>query len=184
MITTKEQLKYTLNYEQKFYRTLGYKGKLHAIISSCEIGYIYRFVEALRYDEYYTNSKKIFGKILGFYWKWKHNYLGVKMGIAIPVNTFDKGLKIYHSQGIIVHRDARIGKDCSLHGMNCIGNNGSENNKINTPVIGNLCDIGVGASIIGNVKIGDNIKIAAGAVVCKSFEKNDMVLKGVPAGGK
>ena len=118
------------------------------------------------------------------YWRKKHNALGVKLGISIPINTFGCGLKIYHSQGIIVHKDARIGRDCSLHGMNCIGNNGKETGKINnTPIIGDFCDIGIGASVIGNIKLGDNIRIAAGAVVCNSFEKNNIILKGIPARG-
>lgn len=184
MIKSKKQLKETLTYEEKIYRSLGYKGKLHSFISSCEVGYIYKYIEALRHDEYYTNCNGFFKKIIGIYWRKKHNYLGVKLGIAIPVNTFEKGLKIYHSQGIIVHKDARIGENCSLHGMNCIGNNGKETGVSNTPVIGSACDIGVGSSIIGNIVLGNNIKIAAGAVVCKSYKQDGAVLIGIPAQGE
>ena len=181
MIETKKQLKEVLIYEQEIYRELGYKGKIHAFFSACEVGYIYRYIEALRNDEYYTNCHSLFGKIVGSYWKRKHNRLGVKLGISIPINTIDKGLKVYHAQSIIVHRDARIGKDCTLHGMNCIGNDGSESFMKNTPTMGDLCDIGVGASVIGGIALGNNIKIAAGAVVCRTCEKDDSILIGVPA---
>ena len=184
MIETKKQLRQTLKYEEKIYRELGYKGKLHSFISSCEVGYIYRYIEALRNDEYYTNCKNFLCRIAGIYWRRRHNRLGVKLGIAIPVNTFEAGLRIYHSQGIIVHKNARIGRDCSLHGLNCIGNNGKETTENNTPIIGDLCDIGVGASVIGGIMLGNHIKIAAGAVVCRSCKNDGAVLIGVPARGE
>ncbi len=184
MIKTKIQLKKILDYEEKIYRSFGYKGLIHAWISSCEVGYIFRYIKALRYDEYCTNNGSLYSKLMHTYWRRKHNKLGIKLGIAIPVNTFDEGLRIYHSQGIIVHKDARIGKNCSLHGMNCIGNNGKETGEKNTPIIGISCDIGVGASIIGNIKLGNNIKVAAGAVVCKTCEEDSAVLIGIPARGE
>lgn len=184
MIETKQQLKQVLDYEKKIYTELGYKGKLHSLISSCEVGYIYKYVEALRNDEYYTNCKRKLSKIKRAYWRRRHNRLGVKLGIFIPVNTFEQGLRIYHSQSIIVHKDAKVGKDCSLHGMNCIGNNGKEDSERNTPIIGDHCDIGVGASVIGGVVLGNNIKVAAGAVVCKNCRDNGAILIGVPARGK
>ena len=42
-------------------------------------------------------------------------------------------------------------------------------------------DIGVGATIIGNITIADNIKIGAGAVVTKSFLTPGVTLVGIPA---
>ena len=68
--------------------------------------------------------------------------------------------------------------------MNCIGNNGRDISNKNVPVLGNRIDVGVGASIIGAVKIADNVKIGAGAVVCKSCEKEKAVLVGIPAYSK
>ena len=57
---------------------------------------------------------------------------------------------------------------CQLHGDNCIGNNGIT---LAAPRIGNRVDIGVGAKIIGNIEIADDIVIGAGAVVNKSFKE-------------
>ena len=103
------------------------------------------------------------------------------LGMSIPVNTFGKGLMIYHCQGIVVHKDARCGDNCKLHGMNCIGNNGRGSGKDNCPVIGNGLDLGVGAKIIGNVRIADNVAVGANAVVCHSEERAGSVLIGIPA---
>ncbi|MFO8069109.1 MAG: sugar O-acetyltransferase [Alkalibacterium sp.] len=46
--------------------------------------------------------------------------------------------------------------------------------------IGDNCWIGTNATIIGGVTLGDNVVIAAGSVVTKSFS-DDVVIGGVPA---
>ena len=48
-------------------------------------------------------------------------------------------------------------------------NSGKASESGTAPIIGDNVDIGVGATIIGNITIADNIKIGAGAVVTKSF---------------
>ena len=183
MIDSYEKLKECLQIEKEQYKNIGYKGKFHAAVTQCEIGKIVAYDVALRKDEYYTNtsSESVVKRLKALYWRRKHNLLGCKMGISIPVNTFGKGLLIYHSQGIIVHRQARCGEFCKLHGMNCIGNNGSENGSENVPVIGDKLDMGVGAIIIGGITLADEVKVAAGAVVCKSCNNKGAVLIGIPA---
>ena len=182
MIDTREKLNEYLSVEDRLYRTIGYKGKLHGFITQCEIGKLYCFIEALRKDEFYSNTVTgVFGKIKSLYYRRLHNKLGVQLGISIPINTFGKGLLIYHSQGIIVHKDARCGEYFKLHGLNCIGNTGKETGDWNAPIIGDNVDIGVGASIIGAVKIASKTKVAAHALVCKSCMEEESVLIGVPA---
>lgn len=182
MIKTKSQLIEYIQAEENECKKIGYKGIIHSFVTQCEIGKIHSFLVTLRKDEYFSNNAErgFFYKALSLMYRRKHNKLGLKLGISIPINTFGKGLIIYHSQGIIVHRNALIGENCKLHGLTCIGNNGGNNDDA-TPILGNNIDIGVGASIIGNVKLADNIKIAAGAVVCNSCEKDGVVLKGIPA---
>ena len=98
--------------------------------------------------------------------------------MEIVENSFDQGLIIHHTGNIVVNGYAKIGKNCSLHGDNCIGNNGITED---TPRIGNGVDIGVGAKIIGGVQIADDITIGAGAVVNKSFLQSGVVIGGIPA---
>lgn len=182
MIDTRKKLNECLEIEENLYRAIGYKGKLHAFVTQCEIGKLYRFIEVLRKDEFYSNTRKgVLGKIKHLYYRRVHNKLGIQLGISIPVNTFGKGLLIYHSQGIIVHMDARCGKYCKLHGLNCIGNNGKETGDVNAPILGNGVDIGVGASIIGAIQIASNTKVAAHALVCKSCLEEGSTLIGIPA---
>jgi putative colanic acid biosynthesis acetyltransferase WcaB len=99
------------------------------------------------------------------------------LGIEIPPGVqIAGGLVIFHGQGIVIHDKARIGKNCMLrHGIT-IGTSlsrvRSDNNPC-VPTIGDNCNIGAGAIIIGDILIGDDVSIGAGTVVTKS----------VPAGG-
>lgn len=183
MIRDQHDFQAWLETEIEQYRQIGYKGRLHAWLTQCEIGKIVLFQTTLRKDELYTNrnSKNPLHKLAAFYYRRKHNILGTQLGLRIPVNTFGKGLLIYHPQAIIVHADSRCGDFCKLHGCNCIGNSGSEAEDPNTPILGDRVDLGIGAKIIGGVRIADNTVIAAGAVVCKSCDIPGSVLAGIPA---
>ncbi|WP_418223325.1 hypothetical protein [Clostridium isatidis] len=134
--------------------------------------YIWKFVTYLRREE---TSKNI---LIKYFWRRKKNKLGSKLGFTIYANVFEEGLHIWHYGNIVVNGYAKVGKNCVLHGDNCIGNNGKDNG---APIIGDNVDIGVGAKIIGNVKIANNIKIGAGAVVISSFEEEGITIGGVPA---
>ncbi len=179
MITNKKELNSILENEIKIYKRLGYKGILHTLITNCEVGLIWKYICYLRKDEYYLNNlnNKLYF-IPYIYNRRKKNRLGIKLGINIPPNTFDEGLIIYHSGNIIVNANARIGKNCKLHGDNCIGNNGIDEG---APIIGDNADLGVGAKIIGNVHLGSNSVIGANAVVIRSFSKENTKLVGIPA---
>lgn len=80
--------------------------------------YLYRFQKFLRAEE---NAKNIFSR---FFYRLMKNKLGAKLGIYIPSGVFDEGLHIWHYGNIIVNAESKVGKNCMLHGDNCIGNNG------------------------------------------------------------
>lgn len=140
--------------------------------------YINRYLHLLRLDEYFTNGRSIFHKVIKVIVRRRRNRLAVKLGFTISPNCFGKGLLIWHYGNIVVNGDAKIGENCILHGDNCIGNNGSDTK---APVIGKNVDIGVGAKIIGDIFIADNCRIGAGAVVVKSCYHKGATLVGVPA---
>jgi len=107
----------------------------------------------------------------------RKNRLGERLGLDIGTANIGKGLMIYH-YGNVVNGFSVIGENCSLHGDNCIGNDGKSNN---CPVIGNNVSLGVGAKILGDVYIADDIKVGAGAVVVHSFYDAGVTLAGIPA---
>lgn len=145
---------------------------------------IWQYQKSLRYLEYYKNlllaHNNALSKIMFAYYSRKVNRLGLYLGIDTWCNVFDKGLLIYHvGGGIVVNSEARVGKNCHLHGNNCIGNSGKPGGR--SPIIGDNCTLGVGAKVIGDIRLGNNITIAAGAVVVKSCLIDGVTLAGVPA---
>ncbi len=62
--------------------------------------------------------------------------------------------------GIFISRFAVIGEGCRIYQNVTIG---EVNRK--APVIGNDCLIGAGAVLVGDIRIGDRVKIGAGTVV-------------------
>jgi serine acetyltransferase len=87
------------------------------------------------------------------------------MGINIERGAIiGGGLRIYHYGTIVINAKCIIGKHCKLrHGVT-IGNKNSEND---CPIIGDFCNIGAGAKILGRITIGNNVSIGANAVVVK-----------------
>ena len=141
--------------------------------------YIGEFLVYLRKEENYRNrGNSLFDKICALYYERKKNRLGNQLGFYIDTNCFEEGLTIFHHGSIIVNPNSKIGKYCKLHGNNCIGNNGKNED---CPVIGDNVDIGFGAVVIGNVRVADNITIGANAVVNKSFTDSGITIAGVPA---
>ena len=100
--------------------------------------------------------------------------LATRLGFTIPKNVFGPGLHIVHYGTIVVHPDARVGRNCRLHPSTSIGDyNG-------VPRLGDNVYIGPGAKIYGPVTLGENVAVGANAVVNKSFGSN-VTLGGVPA---
>ena len=48
-------------------------------------------------------------------------------------------------------------------------------------IIGNNCFIGQGSTLLYGVELGDNIIVASGSVVTKSFDENNIIVAGNPA---
>lgn len=175
MIHNREELREILKREGLDYLGIG-KNRMNKILKLNPDYLIWRFVKALRHAEYHFNT----GHTVRYYlWERRKNRLGAKLGISIWCNTIDAGLRIWHYGSVIVNGSCKIGKNCQLHGENCIGNRGKEDAAV--PVIGDNVDIGVGAKIIGDIYIASGCTIGANAVVTKSCHEEGAVLVGIPA---
>jgi serine O-acetyltransferase len=81
------------------------------------------------------------------------------------------GFVLIHGHGTIINRYSIIGKNCTMHHQVTIGfSHGG------TPIIGDDVFIGCGATIIGGIRIGDNVKIGANCVVVKDVPSNCTVV--------
>ena len=86
-------------------------------------------------------------------------------GIEIhPGAKIGKGLFIDHGMGVVIGETTEIGDNCTIYQNVTLGGTGKENGKRH-PTLGNNVLIGSGAKVLGPFKIGDNARIAAGAVV-------------------
>lgn len=179
MITTLKELKEVLNIEKKLYHKERIENLKNAIKSYPSLE-TWKYIKLLRITGYfyYKRKKNVIYSILYLWFCRRKNQKGRKLGIELNERTFDSGLEIYHTQGIVVNGLCDVGKNCKLHGNNCIGNNGFT---LECPKIGNNVRLGVGAKVIGNVILADNITVAAGAVVVKSCLEEGVTLAGVPA---
>jgi hypothetical protein len=182
-----ENLKDIISYEKKIYCDYMFSSTYRYWISFLKkepTRRIWQYQKVLRKCEYYHHIKEEKGGLINnlfyLYYIIRLNSLGEKLGIEIGIHAFDKGLLIYHYGSIVVNCASRIGKNCHLHGDNCIGNDGTGKNN-DCPVIGDNVMIGVGAKVIGKVRIANNIKIAAGAVVVTSFDEEGITIGGIPA---
>ncbi len=98
-----------------------------------------------------------------------------------PAAVIGHGIMLDHATGFVMGETARIGNDCSiLQGVTLGGTGKSDEDR--HPKVGNRVLIGANASILGNIKIGDGAKVAAGSVVLKDVPPQCTVA-GVPAKG-
>ncbi|AFY42826.1 serine O-acetyltransferase [Nostoc sp. PCC 7107] len=84
------------------------------------------------------------------------------------------GLFIQHGFSTIIMAD--IGEHCWVNQQVTIG----YKDKSGRPKIGNNVRITAGAKVLGNIQVGDNVTIGANAVVVKDVP-NDCVVVGIPA---
>ncbi|RSX50198.1 poly-gamma-glutamate biosynthesis protein [Bifidobacterium callimiconis] len=180
-IDSRKELKRILIEERKLY--FGHRGRYQFLLRFLKRHpdyFSWKYVRRMRITCFYYGKRKsnpLFG-LLYMLSSLRMNILGRKLGIETGENTFDEGLVIYHTQGIVINGNARVGKNCRLYGDNCIGNDGRHRE---CPVLGDDVRVCVGAKIIGDVHIADHVVVAAGAVVVKSCDTEYAILAGVPA---
>lgn len=101
-------------------------------------------------------------------------------GIEIhPGAKIGKGLFIDHGTGVVIGETAEIGDECTIYQGVTLGGTGKDQGKRH-PTLGNNVMVGCGAKVLGPFRVGDNVKIAANAVVLDSIEDNATAV-GVPA---
>ncbi len=104
----------------------------------------------------------------------------LKTGIEIhPGAKIGRGFVIDHGMGVVIGETTEIGDNVLIYQGVTLGGTGKETGKRH-PTIGNNVVIGCGAKILGPVKIGDNAKIAANAVVLTDVPP-DSTAVGAPA---
>jgi len=104
----------------------------------------------------------------------------VVIGWLLSVEIDPKAAIGKYGFGSVITGTARIGDNCTIRHLTTISSKKKEDGSLGpSPIIGNNVDIGVNASIIGGVHIGNDVIIGAGAVVTKNI-KSYCVVGGNP----
>ena len=108
-------------------------------------------------------------------------------GIEIhPGAKIGKNLFIDHGMGVVIGETSEVGDNVTIyHNVTLGGSSPSidserQRHEKRHPTIGNDVVIGSGAQIIGPIKVGNNARIAANAVVVKDVPENATMV-GIPA---
>lgn len=96
-----------------------------------------------------------------------------------PAARLGRGVLMDHATGVVIGETAVVGNNVSLLHHVTLGGTGKEIGDRH-PKVGNGVLISVGASVLGNVTIGDGAKVAAHAVVLTDMPPHS-TFAGVPA---
>ena len=153
------------------------KARDPAARSSLEIFFLYPGLRAVRMHRranfFYRHGHKFIARYIS-------QKAVRKTGIEIhPAATIGKRLFIDHGTGVVIGETAVIGDDVTIYQGVTLGGTGHDTGKRH-PTLGNGVLIGSGAKVLGPFKVGDNSRIAAGAVVLNEIPP-DSTAVGVPA---
>ncbi len=145
--------------------------------SAIEILLLYPGLKAIRLHRL---ANKFYNKKMYFMARWISQRASKKTGIEIhPAVKIGKRFFIDHGTGVVIGETCVIGDDVTIYQGVTLGGTGKDSGKRH-PTIGNNVMIGAGAKVLGPLNIGDNSKIASGAVVLNDIPP-DSTAVGVPA---
>jgi len=89
-----------------------------------------------------------------------------------PAAKIGRGLLIDHGTGVVIGETAVIGENCSILHNVTLGSTGKAKSVDRHPKVGDDVLIGCGASILGNLNIGNGCKIGSASVVMKALPEH------------
>ena len=154
-----------------------YQRRDPAARSKLEIFLLYQGVHATLYHRLahwlYCHNWRFLARFVS---QWSRFWTGIEIH---PGAKIGKGLFIDHGMGVVIGETTEIGDNCLIYQGVTLGGTGKDKGKRH-PTLGNNVIVGSGAKVLGPFYVGDNAKIAAGAVVLEEVPANCTAV-GVPA---
>lgn len=145
--------------------------------SRLEVFFLYSGFKAVRA---HRRANWFYRRNLKFIARFISQHSRKKTGIEIhPAAKIGKGLFIDHGMGVVIGETTQIGDNCTLYQGVTLGGTGKDQGKRH-PTLGNNVLVGAGAKVLGPFTVGDNARVAAGAVVLVAVPE-DATAVGVPA---
>jgi serine O-acetyltransferase len=124
------------------------------------------------------------------HWLWNQNRTSMALFLQNRISTafavdihpaarIGKGIMFDHATGIVIGETAVVGDMVSIMQSVTLGGTG-KNTGDRHPKVGNGVLIGAGAKVLGNIHLGDCVKVGAGSVVLKDVPER-CIVAGVPA---
>jgi serine O-acetyltransferase len=127
----------------------------------------------------YTIRPRAVRMPFSFLYKLAKFFLEMLLGIELPCEAvIGRRFVIEHTGAIVISGDAVFGDDCIIRQGVTVGLR--HRLQRGSPIIGDRCDIGAGAKILGNIRIGNDVAIGANAVVLCDVP-DGCIAVGVPA---
>lgn len=153
-------------YAADYYRMTGnvYKKGIRSVVARC-------FHHNLRFAFWYRKYQKT-GSFLGRFILYR---LSRKYGLEIsPQAKIGSGLYLGHPYNITVGEGVILGDNVNLHKGYTIGRTNRGN--AGSPTIGNNVFIGINATVVGDIRIGDNVLIAPNSYVNFDVPEHSIVI--------
>lgn len=145
--------------------------------SRLEVYFLYSGFKAVRA---YRKANWFYRHDMKFIARWISQNARRRTGIEIhPGAQIGKNLFIDHGMGVVIGETTIIGDNCTLYQGVTLGGTGKDQGKRH-PTLGNNVLVGAGAKVLGPFRVGDNARVAAGAVVLSEVP-DDATAVGVPA---
>lgn len=145
--------------------------------SGWEVFFLYSGFHAVLY---YRVANFFYRHKMKFIARWVSQTGRFFTGVEIhPGATIGRGLMIDHGMGVVIGETAVVGDNCTIYQGVTLGGTGKDTGKRH-PTLGNNVMVGSGAKVLGPFTVGDNAKIAAGAVVLDTVPEGATAV-GVPA---
>lgn len=142
----------------------GWGGVIKALLKEPSLRYLY-------FQRKHDASKGIIRKIC---WCFSRS-IGKKYGLELFTKNIGRYLYLGHPYGITVNANAILGNCVSLHKGCTIGQE-NRGKREGCPVLGNCVWIGINATIVGKISIGDDVLIAPNSYVNCDIPSHSVVI--------
>lgn len=144
--------------------------------------FLFEKQNAGRYWRFREKALRAKSKIGKAYYRHHVYRMESKLHAFIPLSAKIEDMPIFpHGlNGIFISGGAKIGKDCVIFHQVTIGSNTLDGSNVGSPTIGDHVYMGAGAKIIGNVRVGNNVRIGANCVVFEDVPDNATVVLPAP----
>lgn len=130
------------------------------------------YLKYMRKLNYYEHQSGLINKLMTIYYKRQYNKIELQLRIHVDENTCGYGLVLPHAHCYRIGANNRIGNYAVIQGFAYMTASNCE--------IGDFLYLAVGTTLIGPLKLGNGVSVAANSLVNKSFGSN-VLLAGSPA---